>query len=385
MTKATIALRTLGQSIWLDQISRALLTSGEFQRLVTEEGVMGVTSNPTIFDKAITGSGDYDDQLTTLSGEEISPAEVFVRVAAQDLRQAADILRPHYDSVNGNDGFVSMECAPDLANDTEGTIAEVHHLWGTLDRPNAMIKIPGTRAGLPAIEAMIAEGININITLLFSVARYEQVIEAYLAGLERRLAEGKRIDRIRSVASFFVSRVDTLVDRRLTERMESASPDERTRLESLRSTVAIANAKIAYQRFKETFTGPRWETLQRHGAALQRPLWASTSTKDPRLPDTYYVDALIGPHTVNTVPVTTLKAFSEHGTVAATLEQGVNAAQEVLDRLAAAGIDLVSATDQLEVEGVRSFSESYASLIRGIEDKLGKLRTARAQAALRPS
>lgn len=377
MRKATIAVRAYGQSIWLDQISRELLTTGEFQRLVAEEGVSGVTSNPTIFDKAISGTADYDAQLAEMADTVVSGEEAFVRLGARDLREAADILRPVYEREGGTDGFVSFECNPNLAHNTEATIAEAQRLWAALDRPNALIKIPGTRAGLPAIEAMIAAGININITLLFSIQRYEQVMEAYMAGLERRLAEGRPIDHVRSVASFFVSRVDTLVDRKLAERAERATPAERARLEALRSRIAIANAKIAYQRFKETFRGPRWEALARRGAAVQRPLWASTSTKDPRLPDTYYVDALIGPHTVNTIPLQTLIAFNDHGKVAPTLEQGVAEAQAVLDRLAECGIDLVAVTDQLEDEGVQAFADSFASLVSGIDQKLTAMRRQR--------
>jgi transaldolase len=373
MTRNAIAVRELGQSIWLDQISRGLLNTGEFRRLVEQEGVTGVTSNPSIFEKAISSGNDYDAQLAALVDQGLSAEEVFVRLAARDLQEAADVLRPAFDAAGGGDGFVSFECNPDLANDTEGTMAEARRLWTLLDRPNALVKIPGTRAGLPAIEAMIAAGININITLLFSVQRYEQVMEAYMAGLERRLAEGKPIDRIRSVASFFVSRVDTLADKLMAERAEHASAAERRRLDGLRSRVAIANAKIAYQRFKETFRGPRWEALARHGAALQRPLWASTSTKDPSLPDTYYVDALVGPHTVNTVPLQTLAAFNDHGTATLTLEQGVDEAQEVLDRLAECGIDIVTVTDQLEVDGVKAFSDAFASLLSGIETKLATM------------
>ena len=371
--KPAIAVRELGQSIWMDNIRRGQLVSGEFERLVEDEGVVGVTSNPTIFEKAIGGGSDYDEQLQELARESLSVDDTFDRLAVRDLRQAADILRPHYDRTGGNDGFVSWEVSPELANDTERTIADVRRLWTTFDRPNAMIKIPGTRAGLPAVEAMLAEGMNINITLLFSVARYEQVMEAYMSALERRLAEGKPIDRVRSVASFFVSRVDTLADKKLAEREKDAGPAERERLTALRSRVAIANAKIAYQQFKETFRGPRWEELARHGAAVQRPLWASTSTKDPRLPDTYYVDNLIGPHTVNTLPDATLTAFNDHGKVAPTLEQGVEEAQQTLDRLAEVGIDLVAVTDQLEVDGVKSFADSFVSLRKVIEEKRGRI------------
>jgi transaldolase len=369
MAKPAIEVRKLGQSIWLDNISRGTLNSGEFRRLVDEEGIVGVTSNPTIFDKAISGSNDYDDQLRSLLNGDLPAGKVFEQLAVRDLQAAADILRPIYDQTNAGDGFVSWEVSPELANDTEATMVEVRRLWAMFDRPNAFIKIPGTRAGLPAIEQMLYEGRNINITLLFSVARYEQVMEAYFAALERRVAEGKPIDRIRSVASFFVSRVDTLTDKLLDQRLQDATPAERERLMALRGKVAIANAKVAYERFKVTFTGPRWEALRAKGAALQRPLWASTSTKDPTLPDTYYVDALIGPHTVNTVPPQTLAAFNDHGTVAPTLEAGLDAAHATLDALAAVGLDLTAITDQLEVEGVKAFADSFADLRASIDEK----------------
>ena len=371
--KPAIAVRELGQSIWLDNIRRRTLTTGEFRRLMEEEGVAGVTSNPTIFEKAISAGDDYDDQMRELVARGLPADAIFEELAARDLQGAADILRPLYDRT-GDDGLVSMEVSPELANDTQGTVADVRRLWALLDRPNVMIKIPGTAEGLPAIEQMLAEGININITLLFSVQRYEQVMEVYLRALERRAAEGKPIDRIRSVASFFVSRVDTLVDKTLDARMADAVPQERERLAGLRSEAAIANAKLAYERFKIVFAGPRWEALRRQGAAVQRPLWASTSTKDPNLPDTYYVDALIGPHTVNTLPPATLDAYNDHGMVAATLEQGLDAAHETMRRLAAAGIDMAEVTQRLELEGVKAFADSFAQLRRGIEEKCARLR-----------
>ncbi len=373
MTKPAIAVRELGQSIWVDNIHRGQLQSGEFQKLVDEEGVTGVTSNPTIFEKAIGGGSDYDEELSTLARQDMDTSAVFDRLAYADLSRAADVLRPYYDKVGGNDGFVSWEVSPEIAGDTAKTMEDARRLWGLLNRPNVMIKIPATREGLTAIEMCLYEGINVNITLLFAVDRYEQVMEAYMAALERRVAEGKPIDRLRSVASFFVSRLDTLVDKTLNARMAGATPEEQARLSALRSRVAIANAKVAYARFKDVFSSPRWQALESHGAAVQRPLWASTSTKDPSLPDTYYVDALIGPHTVNTLPPATLVAFNEHGTVAPTLEQGLEEAQQTLSRLAAVGIDIGALTDQLEREGVASFSDSFASLRKGIEDKRAKL------------
>lgn len=373
MTKAAIAVQALKQSIWLDNISRGQFPSGEFELLVREEGVVGVTSNPTIFEKAITGSHFYDDQLRELAGHRDISA-VFDQLAVRDLQQAADILRPVYDRTNGGDGFVSWEVSPELADDTEATLSDARRLWATLDRPNGMIKIPGTRAGLPAIEQSLYEGININITLLFSIERYEAVMEAYLSALERRLAEGKDISKIRSVASFFVSRVDTAVDAALKAKIDEASEARRPQIVALRSRAAVANAKLAYQRFKAIFAGPRWQRLADAGAALQRPLWASTSTKDPTLPDTYYVDALIGPHTVNTLPPATLTAFNDHGRVAATLEEELPDAQAVIAALADNGIDLAAVTDQLEKQGVRSFADSFVSLRQGIEAKMGEVQ-----------
>ena len=369
MTKPALAVRAYGHSIWLDQISRDLLTSGEFARLVAHEGVAGVTANPTIFEKAITEGAEYNAALAELIEQGIAPGVIVERLMVQDLQRAADVLRACYDSTPSHDGFVSIEVSPALAYDTDATEAEVRRLWRMLDRPNAMIKIPATRAGLLAIEAMLYEGINVNITLLFSVARYEQVMEAYLSALERRVAEGKPIGGLRSVASFFVSRVDTVVDRKLDELARGASHRQQEHLMRLRSRAAIANAKVAYQRFKETFHGPRWEALRRHGAAPQRPLWASTSTKDPRLPDTYYVEALIGPDTVDTVPLNTLGAFNDHGRVAPTLEQGTEEARQTLDRLATVGIDLAAVADRLETAGIKAFADSLASVRQYIEEK----------------
>jgi len=383
MVKPAIAVRRFGQSIWLDSISRDMLRSGAFRRLVEQEGVAGCTSNPTIFDKAISGSDTYDEQLGALAAEGLDAAAIFDQLARTDLQEAADILRPLYEDTGGHDGFVSWEVSPELAYDTEATMREVRRLWALLDRPNAMIKIPATRAGLPAIHQMLYEGININITLLFSITRYEEVMEAYLSALERRLAEGKPIAAIRSVASFFVSRVDTLIDTQLDAMLERAAPAERERLRTLRSKVAIANAKLAYQRFKQIFSGPRWQALAAHGAALQRPLWASTSTKDPSLPDTYYVDNLIGPHTVNTLPPHTLAAFNDHGRVAPTLEEGLAEAQATMDRLAEVGIDIVAVTDQLEREGVRAFADSFVALRRAIDEKRARMRPAQ-EAPMRP-
>lgn len=370
MTKPAYAVRAFGQTMWLDEISRAMLTSGEFVRLVEEEGVRGVTANPTIFARAITQSDDYDDAVRILAAEGRDAATIFEQSEIHDLAYASTILRPYFNRSGGMDGFVSIEVSPELADDAEATVVAVRRLWSELDRPNVLVKIPATRAGLPAIQAMLAEGININITLLFSVDRYAAVMEAYLSALEQRVAAGQPIDHICSVASFFVSRVDTTVDRLIDERKRTASAMDQELLAKLRSTAAIANARVAYQRFKETFAGPRWEALREHGAACQRALWASLSTKDPSLPDTYYVDALIGPHTVATVPSQTLLAFNDHGTVGPTLEAQTLEAETTRARLGQIGIDLDAITDRLEAEGVRAFADSYAQALAGIERKI---------------
>ncbi len=373
MTKPAIAVQALGQSIWLDNISRDSLMSGEFAAMVGSAGVTGVTSNPTIFDKAISSGDSYDAQMVEIARTTSDPSVIFDALALRDLQQAADLLRPVFDRTGGADGFVSWEVSPEIAHDTERTLADVRRLWQLLDRPNAMIKIPGTRAGLPAIQQALYEGININITLLFAIERYETVMEQYLTALERRAAAGLPLDRVRSVASFFVSRVDTAVDKQLTALAARDEDGQRSALLALRGQAAIANAKLAYQRFKAVFSGPRWQALAGRGAPVQRPLWASTSTKDPSLPDTFYVDTLIGPDTVNTLPPATLAAFNDHGRVAATLEDDVEGARRVMSRLAEAGIDMTAVTDRLEDEGVASFAASFAALRNSIEQKRARL------------
>ncbi|MGE0542326.1 MAG: bifunctional transaldolase/phosoglucose isomerase [Dehalococcoidia bacterium] len=386
--KPAFAAQQLGQSIWLDNIDRGQLMSGAFRALVEEDGVTGVTSNPTIFEKAITGSADYDAGLRALIGEGADPGVIFEALAVADLGDAADVLRPIYDRTGGADGFVSIEVSPTLAHDTEGTIVEARRLWSALRRPNVMVKIPGTREGLPAIEQCLSEGININITLLFSVDRYGEVVDRYFAALERRVAANQPIDRIASVASFFVSRVDTAVDKIIDARLgETSDSKERDRLQAVRGAIAIANAKRAYALFKTRFSGDRWQQLEAAGARFQRPLWASTSTKDPAYPDVYYVEALIGPHTVDTLPPQTLVAFNDHGTVALTLEDGLAEAEERLTELAALGIDLDEVTARLEREGVDSFAKSFESLMSGIAAKRDQIlgeRDGRQSAALGP-
>jgi len=368
--KPAYAAHELGQSIWLDNIQRGQLASGEFEKLIDESCVTGVTSNPTIFEKAILGSTDYDAGLRTLVGEGASPGEIFEGLAVQDLQRAADLLRSVHDRTNGGDGFVSIEVSPKLAHDTEGTITEARRLWAALDRPNAMVKIPGTREGLPAIEQCLSDGININITLLFAVQRYEEVMDRYFAALERRIAAGQPVDHLASVASFFVSRVDTAADRIIDAALEETKdPAQRERRLHLRGRIAIANAKVAYQRFKHRFSGERWDRLAEAGARFQRPLWASTGTKDPAYSDVYYVEALIGPHTVDTLPPQTLAAFNKHGRVSLTVEEAVQQAETELRELAALGVSLDEITARLEVEGVDSFAKSFDSLMAAIAAK----------------
>jgi transaldolase len=353
------ALHDAGVSIWLDNLSRDLLDSGAFAALITECAVTGATSNPTIFAKAITGSDRYDDQLHDLVASGIDdPQELFFQLALDDVRRAADLLRPSHDQSDGRDGFVSFECTPDLAHDTDGTIEQAVELWGRLARPNVMIKVPATDAGIPAIEELTARGVNINVTLLFSIARYEQVIDAYVAGIERRATVGEPIHGITSVASFFVSRVDAKVDAQLP----AGSP--------LRGCVAIANAHRAYARYADRFSAERWRTLSDAGARPQRPLWASTGIKNPSYSDVLYVEKLTAPDVVNTMPEATLRAFADHGDVTHALSIVMGAACNILRRAQDAGIDLDAITGQLEREGVRAFCDSYQALLGRIEAKV---------------
>jgi transaldolase/glucose-6-phosphate isomerase len=355
-------LAELGQSIWYDNIRRALLDDGGLAALV-EAGVTGVTSNPSIFEKAIAGSADYDDAVGEMAPTDMPETELYEALALEDIQRAADILRPVYDRTNGVDGYVSLEVSPSLAHDTEATIAEARRLHAALDRANVLIKVPATPAGIPAIETLIGEGININVTLMFSLDHYDAVAEAYIAGLERLAASGRDLSKAASVASFFVSRVDGLVDRALDE----------VGNEELQGKIAIANSKATYARFREVFSGERWERLIAQGARVQRPLWASTSTKNPRYPDTMYVDALIGSDTVNTVPPATLDAFLDHGTVALSLEADLDEARDQLARLAELGIDLDAITEKLQDDGVASFANAFDSLMESIAGKRERL------------
>src|SRR5579872_1966574 len=342
MTNPLIELDEAGTSVWLDYIRRKLVASGELQRLVDEDGLRGMTSNPTIFEKAIAGSTDYDVQIKDLVGQGKKPLEIFQTIATDDIRDACDILRPIYDRLNRKDGYVSIEVSPAAASDTERTLKEARELWAMVDRPNVMIKVPGTAEGLPAIEQLISEGINVNITLLFSVDNYVEVTERFIRGLERRQTAGNPVDHVASVASFFVSRVDSSVDKQLQAKIDAAGSDsEREKLKGLLGKAAIANAKIAYERFQQIFSGERWQKLADAGAMVQRPLWASTSTKNPEYRDVIYVEELVGPDTVNTMPQATMTAFKDHGRVAPTLTADLAAAHQVIADLASAGIDIV--------------------------------------------
>jgi transaldolase len=355
-------LHSLGQSIWYDNIERRLLRNGELAALINRGEIRGVTSNPSIFQKAIANSSDYDESLLRLAKAGANKAQIYETLAVEDIQAACDLFRPLYNETNGGDGYVSLEVSPYLAKDTNGTAIEAARLWALVDRPNLMIKIPATKEGLPAITRSIAAGINVNVTLIFAIPRYEEVMEAYLAGLEQRLAAGLAIEKIASVASFFVSRIDSNLDKRLSA---IGSPGAL----ALQGKIAIANAKLAYTAHKQVFSGQRWEKIQAASGRLQRPLWASTSTKNPAYPDTMYVDELIGPNTVNTVPPATLTDFMDHGTVALTLEAGLVAAQAAMDELAALGISMAEVTQELEEQGVKAFADSFTSLLDLVEER----------------
>ncbi len=370
MSNPLVDLLSFGQSVWLDQIERALFKSGKLSKLIHDDGLRGMTSNPTIFEKAITGSGDYHEQIDRAARDGKTGNEIYEEVVLDDIAHAADLFRPLYDSSNAGDGFVSLEVSPLLAHNTEGTIREAKSLFSRLGRPNVMIKVPATDEGLPAIEELIASGLNVNVTLIFSVHRYEEVAEAYIRGLERRAQAGNSIDRIGSVASFFVSRIDSAVDKQLDQlEKEATDPQKKQQIHALRGKAAIANAKLAYASFKKIFESPRFEALKRKGARVQRPLWASTSTKDPSYPDVLYVTELIGAHTVNTMPPATVDAWRDHGKPAANLEKDMDKAPEIFNQLKALGIDFNKVTDKLTADGVRSFSQSFIDLMRAIEQR----------------
>lgn len=353
-------LHELGQSVWLDYIRRDLITGGGLKRLIEEDSLCGVTSNPTIFDKAIAESNFYDDSLRHLLARypSISAAELFEKIEVEDIQAAADVFRPVYEQSEGRDGFVSIEVSPFLANDTPATVAEARRLWREVDRPNVMIKVPGTREGIPAIYTLTAEGINVNITLMFSLAHYDAVSNAFIGGLER--AQTPR--SIASAASFFVSRVDTAVDKAL----ESIGTPEAL---ALRGKIGVANAKLAYQRFKQVSASERWQRLARRGARVQRPLWASTGTKNPAYSDILYVQELIGPETVSTMPPHTMDAFRDHGEARVTIEEGLDEARDNISALSRLGVDLGEITEKLQVEGVAAFAKSLDDLLQTLEKK----------------
>jgi transaldolase/glucose-6-phosphate isomerase len=358
------ALQDYGQSVWLDYIRRHLLTSGELQRLITEDGLRGVTSNPAIFEKAITGSTDYTEALNALTGRNLGAMTLYEQLAIRDIQDAADILRAVYEQTRCGDGYVSLEVSPHLAHDTQGTIREARRLWQTVGRPNVMIKVPATPAGLPAIEQLISEGINVNVTLLFSQEVYERVAQAYIAGLERLAAQDGDVSRVASVASFFISRIDTAIDAQAAARLRTAaSARERDLLGRIIGKVAIANGKLTYRRYKTIFQGPRWEALAGKGAQKQRVLWASTSTKNPNYRDVLYVEELIGPDTVNTMPPATLEAFRDHGRLRASLEEDIEGAHDTMETLEQVGISMQAVTDTLLDEGVRLFAEPFDKLL----------------------
>ncbi len=364
-------LAAQGQSVWLDYIRRDLIESGGLAQLVADGELRGITSNPAIFEKAIAGSRDYDRLLEAALRETRDPVAVYERLAARDIQDAADALRPVYDASGGRDGFVSLEVSPHLANDTAQTVAEARRLWSAVDKPNLMIKVPGTPAGVPAFAQLIGEGISVNVTLLFARAAHRRVAEAYIEAIERRAAHHRDFGRIASVASFFVSRIDTAIDKQLAARVAQARNDaERTRLAALLGRAAIANAKLAYQTYLELFDTPRWRSLAAKGAQPQRVLWASTSTKNPDYRDVVYVEELIGRDTVNTLPPATLDAFRDHGRVRPSLTEDLAGARRVMDDLAGAGVAMDEVTAKLLEEGVQLFADAYDKLLAAIGERV---------------
>ncbi len=369
MPNAVHQAQRLGQSIWMDYISREMLVTGELERLINL-GVVGVTSNPSIFEKAIATGADYDKDLTAAAKRNLSNKPAYELLALSDIATAADLLRPTYDITDGRDGFVSLEVNPALAHDTQGTVEEARRLFASLSRPNVMIKVPATPEGVPAVRQLISEGINVNATLIFSLAMYGHVREAYVAGLEDRARQGNLITRTASVASFFVSRVDTAVDALLQEAVRRGDGSAR----ALLGKAAVANAKLAYEAYAATFGGERFQVLRRLGAQVQRPLWASTSTKNPAYSDLLYVEPLIGPDTVNTLPPATLDALLDHGKASPTINQDVAEAHATMKRLEAAGVSMTQVTDKLLAEGVKAFADSFDKLLANLEEKLQSMK-----------
>jgi len=364
-----LKLQSFGQSIWMDFIRRGTIVSGELTQLIEEDGLRGVTSNPSIFENAIAGSHDYDDAIRALAREGKTADQIYNALTVDDIQRVADLFRPVYDRLDGADGFVSLEVSPYVARDTAKTIADARRLWAAVARPNVMIKVPATIEGLPAIQQLIGEGINVNITLLFGLPRYRQVAEAYLAGLETRAAQGKPLQSVASVASFFLSRIDVLLDPRLEKMMTDKFKAKLA--ETFHGEVAIFSAKAAYQIYKDIFESARFDKLKGHGARTQRLLWASTSTKNPAYSDLKYVEALIGAETIDTIPLETLAAYRDHGRPAARLTNGAEQAFETLQRLGDIGIDLDAVTQQLEDEGVQKFAKAFNLLMNALQKKRG--------------
>jgi transaldolase/glucose-6-phosphate isomerase len=377
-------LQKFGQSVWLDYIRRSLLTSGELKRLIEEDGLQGLTSNPSIFEKAISGSTDYNEFIASIRDSNLDAAGIYEKLAIRDIQEAADILLPVYTETNKRDGYVSLEVSPLLANDTRATLVEAKKLWKEVGRPNVMIKVPGTEAGIPAIRELISDGININVTLLFSEQTYERVADAYIAGLESLASKGGDISNVASVASFFISRIDTDIDTIVSARLAQTKDDtQKQLLNSVLGKVAIANAKLTYERYTQIFSGSRWEKLKGKGAQSQRVLWASTSTKNPQYPDTMYVDELIGPDTVNTIPPTTFDAFREHGKPEQTLTENLEDARQVMDNLEKLNISMKDVTDSLVVQGVRLFVDAFHKLTDTVAKQRSELKAAKDQFSYR--
>jgi transaldolase len=368
-----LKLEALGQSIWLDYISREIITSGTLEGYIKEDGLRGITSNPSIFEKAFAGSDDYDKRIYSLTREGKSVEDIFWVLALEDVQEAARLFLPVYDRLNRKDGYVSLEVSPLLAHDTQGTIEEARRLWKNFNRPNAMVKVPATREGLPAIRQLIGEGININITLLFGLPRYREVVDAYFGGLEILAAQGKPIDHSHSVASFFLSRIDVLLDPILEKLMQVGTPRQKELAQAAHGEVAIASAKVAYEIYHELFGSERFHKLAAKGAMPQRLLWASTSTKNPDYPDVKYVEALIGPETIDTIPVETLHEYKDHGKPDLTLDKDIQKAHQVLDSLTELGIHIDQVTQQLEDEGVAKFDKAFDQLLSALKDKRAAL------------
>src|SRR5687768_11979515 len=376
MTSRLAKLQAEGQSIWLDNIDRAMLHNGDLEKRILEDSLTGMTSNPTIFEKALSESAEYDEQLAS-TAPGTSPHELFELVETTDVQRACDLFAGVYSTTRGSDGYVSIEVSPGVAADFHKTVEEAERLWETVDRPNVMVKVPGTDEGARAVRQLTADGINVNITLLFSIDAHDRVIDAYMSGLEDRVAAGNPVDHVFSVASFFVSRVDTEVDKRLDELVKSANPSDRDRLKMLKGRAAIANAKLAYRLFRRRFSDERWTRLEQQGARLQRPLWASTGVKNPAYRDVMYVEELIGPDTVNTMPPALIEAFRDHGDVQRTVDKRLGAAEGVLREIEAVGVSMKDVTDELLVDGLASFQKSFDSLAAGIERKMSQLPAAK--------